>query len=120
MSEQNKVEEPIIHEKISLKDLDFDNLDLDELLMIKDEIDVVLNIRKLVGERLDHVKRQLNEEKEVLRKQMLKELKKERDRLREEEEEDEESSERIIYDKKAPRGRAIKSKPKGRPPPKKK
>lgn len=119
MSEQNKIEPPVIHEKISLKDLDFDNLDLDELLMIKDEIDVVLNIKKLVGERLEHVKRQLNEEKEELRKKMMRDLRKEKEKLKKNDDYDEEeSSESVIYNKKTPKGKVTKAR--GRPLAKKK
>ncbi len=111
MSEQNKVEQPVIHEKISIKDLDFDNLDIDELIMIKDEIDVVLNIRKLIGERLEYVKKQLVEEKEELRNKMLKEIKKEKERLRQETEEEESSAEEaIVYNKKTPKGKVTRRK----------
>jgi len=117
--------------KLSVKDLDFDALDDDELKMIHEEIAVVLKIRELKAERLDYVKKQIMEEKDQLRTQMLKELKREKDRILkeykekiEEQESDEdnetdETVESVIYNKKNPKGKVTTSKTKRAPAKKK-
>ena len=116
MTEQIKSDQVLIPPKLSIKDLDFDNLDDDELNMIKEEIEVIMKIRELKGERMNFIKKQIVEEKEKLRIQMLRELKKEKDRLlseikekikEKEEDEDEDDSdsviESVIYNKKKPK-----------------
>jgi len=114
----------MITEKIHIKDIDFDNVTEEELNEIKEEIEIVIKIRSLKNERMEQIKKQIQEEKEELRKKMLKEIKKEKERLKEQEETEEvsESDESIVYDSKTPKGRATKtkSKPRGRPPAKKK
>lgn len=120
MTEQVKLDPIQVFEKINVRDIDFDNITDEELHEIKEEIEVIMKIRQLKNERLEQIKKQINDEKEILIKIMLKEVKKEKQRLREEEEDYEESSESIVYDKKSPKGRVTKAKSRGRPAAKKK
>lgn len=101
-----------VSSKLAIKDLDFDNLENDELEMIRDEINIILKMNDLKTERMAYFKLQLEEEKNKLRQQMQKDLKKERDKLvkelKDQLEEDEGSTESVIYDKKNPKGKVTK------------
>jgi len=113
MTELIKTDQIPVPDKISLNDLDFDELDESELIMIKNEIEVVLKINQLKNERMNQIKKQIADEKKQLRDEMLKEIKREKDKLtkalkekmKSEESEDEESIESIVYDKKNPKGK---------------
>jgi hypothetical protein len=113
---------------LSLKDLDFDNLEDTELEMLREEIDVILKIRQLKSERMQFIKSRISDEKILLRAQMQKEIKREKEKIlrdyeeqiREEQNEEENSDsivESVEYTKKTPKGRVIKAK--GRPAKKK-
>ena len=132
MIEQPKIEQQVIQQKIAIKGLDFDNLEDDELLLIKDEIEIIIKIRELKNNRMDHIKRQIQEEKQELRKKMIRDLKKEKEKIiekiKEEQEEEEESNGSIhedseteiaavVYNKKNPKGKVTTKR--GRPPKKK-
>lgn len=132
MAEQNKNELILEPTKISVKDLDFDNLDDDELTAIRDEINVMLQINQLKIDRMGFIKKQILEEKIQLKIQMEKEIEKNREKIirqikkeieeeQEEEDDDDTESEIVestIYNKKSPKGKVTK--PRGRPPAKKK
>src|SRR5882757_2766005 len=78
---QASVDQPTAPVKINLKDIDFDNIDDNDLRMTREEIDIILNIREIKGERMEHIKNQIAKEKEELRRKMLKELKKEKENI---------------------------------------
>jgi hypothetical protein len=118
-------EQVVFNDKISLKDLDFDNLDECELSMIKDEIEIIISIRKLAGERMVYIKKNLEKEKEVLRNKMLEDIKREQEKIRirlrlkevqeeADEEEEEDVEEAVIYDKSNPKGKVTRRKTQSR------
>jgi thymidylate synthase ThyX len=123
MTEQIKAEQIPIINKLALNDIDFDNIDDNELQMIKEEIEVIVNIRRLKHERMVFVKKKIIEEKNELRNKMLKDLKREKQNIiesykkeAEEAEAEEESNEEdsdivsVIYNKKTPKGKVTKAK----------
>ncbi len=129
MTEQIKIEQPkieqinaeqvLVLEKINLKDIEFDNISEEELCEIKEEIETVIKIRQLKCERMEQIKKQIMEEKEILMKKMIKEINKEKAKLKEESEEESEED-GIVYDKKSTKGRVVKAKPRSRVAAKKK
>lgn len=105
-------------QKSFINDIDFDNLDNNDLKLICDEIETIFKVRALKAEYQPYLKNWIKLEKERMKRDMLKQLQKEKDKMlleyREEienQESDQDSDiDAIIYDKKNPKGSARKIK----------
>jgi hypothetical protein len=102
-----------VNRKISVDDIDLDVLDNDELQDLTNEIQVILRLRVLIGERKDAMILKLHKTIDKIKAKMLKEAKaeieEEKKNLKKESEEEEESScEEVIYNKKTPKGKVTR------------
>jgi len=122
VQEQPKVESK---KKISLNEIDFDELSLDELRCIYNEIEQILLMDNLFSIRREQLKNKLAKEKEKLKIKMEKEIRAHRNKILDDletidkyNESDESQSsyedieteeiESIVYDKKHPKGQVRK------------
>jgi hypothetical protein len=117
--QDNQIEEQ--KQKIHINEIDFDDLDIDELLAIKNEIDSLIEIHKLKKDRLVYIKKHIEEEKNNLHEEMLANIKSEKEQILKDfkkkikakqqlEDEDEDSIESVIYSKENPKGKVTRAK----------
>lgn len=118
--------QPSVASKINLNDIDFDSIELSNLEQIKNEIDEIINYKKILGKRLESIEQKIRIEKKNKKDQMLREIdeeisKKKKQLLKIQEIENDQSSEdeeneieEVVYNRKNPKGRVVKKQIRGR------
>jgi activator of HSP90 ATPase len=70
-----------INKKISISEIDFDNLSYNELKQIYEEIEVLLQIHELKENRMKNIRESIKKEKSELKKSLIEDVEKERQKM---------------------------------------